>query len=846
MTTSLQNILSRSFIKTALMPLLVMGLVLVVLYFGVTEYYYQKSTKALLDQTQQTLNERARLEAGIISAQLGSLSNTVGILQNQTQEILEKTQKGQKGAEKIYKYTEQNLLYKAENDGGSFVFYSTLSKNPDQRLAEAVRTEALDPLFRSINNSNPNISATFINTADGMSRIYPYFDIHNFVPFDVDLTSYNFFYKAGPENNKEREIVWTDVYLDPAGQGWLASCIAPIYVEDMFYGVVGVDITVLDLANVLLKQSTPKNTMAMLMNNKGKIMAMPRPTESVLGVEELTDHFYTDIIAPNTFKPETFDFSNNENISIKPDMNTILNKKSGTAEISTLKGDYVLGYAATPNHPWYIFLIQDKGQLLAPTEKHLKEMHRVGFYTIGFMVLFYLAFIAYVLFTSRKISQDIARPVQTLTDESGKLARADAAVEFTPSNIEELDTLQNNFSDMTKELHAVQKRMREQVQKASTKNAVKTEFLGSVSHELRTPLNSIMSTTDLIGGTHLTPDQSEMVVLLKQASKNLKVIINDLLDISRVETGTIKVQDVNVNIGELMLTTAAMHKKKAASRDVELHTQIPTQPLWVMTDAVRLRQIFNNFLSNAEKNTLKGEILFSVEPIIQENESQFFLRFTVSDTGKGFSKTKLKTLREYLQLKDSLVPANTDVVGMGLTLTNALVRALNGGPIKVISEEDSGTIFQFDIAVKSGKAEDKPEELNLDQICKEGLFKEMNILIAEDNKVNQIVLGKTLSRLGVENVQFADDGQQALEMASSEESKFDLIFMDIQMPVMTGTEATEAIRKAGLTLPICAITAHALSYSKEMCLTAGMDDYIVKPFHISDIVDALEKYRPRA
>ena len=357
----------------------------------------------------------------------------------------------------------------------------------------------------------------------------------------------------------------------------------------------------------------------------------------------------------------------------------------------------------------------------------------------------------------------------------------------------------------------------------------KEKFLANMSHEIRTPMNGILGIAGLISKTKLTIQQQNYVKLIKESANNLLVIVNDVLDIEKIAAGKLEFESLHFDIGEKLQTTLQSFQYKAEEKGVflQLINNLPKN-LVVKGDPFRLSQIFNNLISNALKFTQKGSITISAETV-SVNEKETELQFKVIDSGIGISNDKLAIIF------DPFIQASTDTTrkyggtGLGLTICKSLVE-MQGGQISVTSKENVGTTFTFIIPFDLGNENEIIKDNDLTGIDQEKLGKK-RILVAEDVELNRFIIKHILESWGVE-IDIAYNGFDAVEKVKT--NHYDLILMDIQMPVMDGIEATKAIRELTdsnkANIPIIALTANALKGNESIYLDAGMNASVTKPY----------------
>jgi two-component system sensor histidine kinase EvgS len=373
-------------------------------------------------------------------------------------------------------------------------------------------------------------------------------------------------------------------------------------------------------------------------------------------------------------------------------------------------------------------------------------------------------------------------------------------------------------------------------QKAEEADQSKTEFLAAVSHELRTPLNAMMGFTQLLQDTELDEQQKEYLAMTYSSGEQLLRLINDLLDLSRIESGRFELDLLEFNLlDELNEILNMLSLRLTESGNVINVSFADDLPQTIVADPYRLRQIIINLLGNAIKFTDHSAIEFSV---FVEGEK---LVFIVKDYGKGIPEDKLEFIFGKFNQVDSSVSREHGGAGLGLAISKRLVEAMQGD-ISVTSTVGEGTTFRLELPLTSGhsKAEqiDGGQAVNSEQI-KKGDGK-LNILLVEDDKTNQMIAIAMLQKFG-HRVSIADNGAEAVARCSRGD-EFDVIFMDIQMPVMDGITATQRLREQGLTVPIIAMTANAMTGDRDNYLKAGMNDYISKPIYMESLAKILQPY----
>jgi signal transduction histidine kinase/CheY-like chemotaxis protein len=375
-------------------------------------------------------------------------------------------------------------------------------------------------------------------------------------------------------------------------------------------------------------------------------------------------------------------------------------------------------------------------------------------------------------------------------------------------------------------------------QKAQASEKAKHQFLANMSHEIRTPMNAIKGMTDILIRRSPNDDQKEYLTGIKQSSDSLLVIINDILDISKIEAGKVELEHVSFSIHELVHNVHTIMQFKAEEKSLRLAKEIPTEELFVLGDSTRLRQILINLIGNAIKFTEKGMVTTTIKS--EQIGEKLNLHFIISDTGIGIEQSSIAKIFESFEQAYSDTTRKFGGTGLGLSISKKLVE-LHGGKIWVESVKGKGSQFHFTIPYEIGtiKVEVKPtEDVNTNTA---EILKGIRILLAEDNAFNIVVATEELED-AIEGVivEVAENGLIAVEKMKS--STFDVILMDIQMPIMNGFEATYIIRNMHSEkahTPIIAMTANVLKEEVDLCYKSGMNDFIGKPFDMEELLSKI-------
>ncbi len=442
--------------------------------------------------------------------------------------------------------------------------------------------------------------------------------------------------------------------------------------------------------------------------------------------------------------------------------------------------------------------------------------------------------------------KNVLRTEQTMKRKSGEffVAEITITIMMEGNNVSYLVSI---IRDIT-ERKQYEEKLRNAKEAAESATRAKSEFLARMSHEIRTPMNGVIGLTHLLLATDITDTQRNYLENLRYSAYSLLDIINDILDISKIEADRLELEHITFDISDMIEKTALMMRHRCSEKGLALITEIePDVPKTVIGDPVRIRQIILNLVSNAVKFTERGEIKISVKCKMQSEKSDM-ITISVSDTGVGIPEDRLDRIFESFTQADGSTTRQYGGTGLGLTISKRLAEMM-GGDITVESKPGKGSVFRFTVALKKSVQRDELSFMEKDTSrIPHNTFRitrNTSALIAEDNPINMLVIRTHLEKMGFRIIE-AVNGKEAVRKYT--EHKPDLIFMDIHMPEMSGFEATRKIRTADSAdnrhTPIIALTADAFKDDKEKCLSEGMDFYLSKPFRPEAIVDIVQRFVP--
>ncbi len=387
--------------------------------------------------------------------------------------------------------------------------------------------------------------------------------------------------------------------------------------------------------------------------------------------------------------------------------------------------------------------------------------------------------------------------------------------------------------DITKNKQ-IEKELIEARNKAEESARAKEMFLANMSHEIRTPMNAIMGMANLLKNTPLNKKQTEYLDAIITSADNLLVIINDILDITKIESGKLSLEEIDFDVRTLVKNIYKSVYYKAEEKGLLFEYKIDENiPQYLVGDPVRINQVLFNLIGNAVKFTLKGSVKLTVS-LKKKNNKKATLVFDITDTGIGIDEDKIDTIFETFKQEDESTTRKFGGTGLGLSISKSLVE-LFGGKLNVKSKKNVGTTFWFEITLPVGTGENIRTKSDIK--INTNPLKGKKVLLVEDHEINRFLATTILQQWNID-VDIAENGVIAVDKVK--ENTYDAILMDMQMPEMGGIEATKIIRNIlNSNVPIIALTANAVKGDAEKCIEAGMNDYLSKPFEPSDLFNKL-------
>lgn len=700
---SFRELIRKEYLKAALIPILIIEVMLLVLYFGINHYKNLKTRDTLLSEAKINLQEISVREAQKIDQQLSRISALARILQKENQRFFEDPSKFPlPDTEPLLKVAYNGSMYKENNNGGSSIYYSNLIPFTAESYRKARLTEALDPLFKATYEADSNIVAVYINTWDNMNRFYPFIDktYEQFEP-QMNITVFNFYYEADAKHNPGRGVVWTDAYLDPAGQGWMASCLVPIYRGDFLEGVTGIDVTVERFIQNVLKLKLPWAGVPILVGRDKGILAMPPEAEKIFGLVELKSHDYNETIKQDTYKPDEYNFLKNPDIPQK--FKEFVKSDQQLTEIELGGKTYLITRNPIAETGWEFYSFVDEDILFAPIYKlhHLGTV--LGILALVFLILFYIPFFIALLKRSNVIASKIIAPLDYLIQATAEVAQKVKQVDLQPVGIMEIDTLSQNFNQMTEELKIMYDRLEEKVNEAvkqlrerdhmlikQSRQAAMGEMIGNIAHQWRQPLNSIAVMIQNLEDAYHYGELND-TYLKEKIGRIMEIIsfmsqtIDDFRYFFKPDKEKMEF-NLSQNIEQTLnfVSSALMHNNISLVKELDPALSVEGYPS-------EFSQVILNIVNNAKEILIERQVE-KPEIRIRLQSKDHHAQLIIADNGGGVEPAVMdKIFEPYFTTKEM-------GTGLGLYMSKTIIETNMKGRISV-ANDDRGAVFSIELPI---------------------------------------------------------------------------------------------------------------------------------------------------
>ncbi|MGL4317304.1 MAG: ATP-binding protein [Pseudomonas sp.] len=426
-----------AFLQSALIPLVLVESVLIGVYLYTNESIRSAQLGYLQNSALQDLSSAVQREGQVIDSRLKAIEAQVGIYRDAVGTALQDRRYVPDALEQQrHGQTADGVYYSRSDDGRAASFYASSTPPDQQDRAKALRLAQVDPLMRSIKRADPLVAAVYFNSWDSYNRIYPFFDVLQQYPHDMVIPQYNFYYLADLQHNPTHKVVWTDVYLDPAGQGWMMSAIAPVLRDGFLEGVVGLDVTVGQMLAEIGSLQVPWQGYALLVSRDNGIMALPQAGERDFGLRELTQYSYAEAVRREVLKPA--DFKLDRQPGLQPLLSAMAGRGQGIQEVQLGGRSQLMAWSEIPQTGWRLLLVVDEANIFQETNRLAEQYQRIGYLLIGGLVFFYLLFGSWMWLRSRRLSHALATPIAGIVEMMRSVGRGELQPVAPSTSIREL------------------------------------------------------------------------------------------------------------------------------------------------------------------------------------------------------------------------------------------------------------------------------------------------------------------------------------------------------------------------------------------------------------------------
>ncbi|MEI6876154.1 MAG: ATP-binding protein [Spirochaetota bacterium] len=497
--SGLQRVIFSHYARSALIPILTIELLLVVIYFSVNTYTNHQAESMLRSEVMSVMPHLAQKQAELIDANFRYIAlSTSHFAKENAALFADPKSRGIIGERPEFDIAPTGALYQTNRSTETSLYFSHAERLSSAQKEKARFTAALDPLYRHMVEDIPNVAAAYLNTHDDMNRLFPFIpEVYKQYPPDLHMEDYNFYYLADAKHDPGKKPVWTGVYLDPAGNGWMLSCVAPVYRKETLEGVVGLDVTVNDIVEKVLSEKYPWGATAFLADDRGMILAMLPQAEKILGLTELKEHVYNSTIAKEQLKPEEYNLLKNRNSFMAKTFKQIYDTDAEILSIAQ-KGaeDLFVVNKKIDSTGWKLFVLIESDQVLKSANAVAALSSQIGLALVLSMFIFYAAFFTFLRRRAKLMSATIAAPVALLSAAAKKLGRVSLDTELPTCGIEELDELTGTFSQMAGEIEMnskalIQSEVRSKIKEKESELAFARGMFESASGYLHNVGNSI-------------------------------------------------------------------------------------------------------------------------------------------------------------------------------------------------------------------------------------------------------------------------------------------------------------------------------------------------------------------
>ncbi|MCB1748752.1 MAG: sensor histidine kinase [Gammaproteobacteria bacterium] len=692
------SLIWRAYARAALLPLLCVEVLLVLVYLWTNASIREDNIKHMHDVANRGLLGVTTGEARTVGLRLQAAERLLEVLRRKVARVATSAGDIAPAERARHVRAPNGVIHTNRDNGGAAAFFSAVNPTGPEQVEKLVQLSRIDPTLADVVAADPLVVQAYYNTYDSANRIYPYFDTLAQYDPHLDIPSYNFYYEADATHDPARRAVWTDAYVDPAGQGWMTSVIAPVYRGDFLEGVVGLDVTIGSIVEQVLGLELPWRGYALLVDRDGFILAMPGAAERELGLTELKHHDYATAITAEARKPEEFRLA-----AHLPDLAAALAAKPHGVRQVALEGGKIVAWSRVEGSGWNLLTVVAEDEVYAEAREIEARYERLGYLIIAAMIGFYLLFFTYLYWRSRVMSRRIAEPLERLSATARAIGAGAYDQHPAASGVLELDEALQQLATMGRELGAAVEALTAAKDAAESANQAKSRFLSQMSHELRTPLNAVIGFASLLDYERdkVDPSLHENIDRIIEGGRHQLALVNEVLDLGRIESGRVDFEPEDVVLPLVVAQVTQSLQPLIAGRDIRLEDHsADTDIEMVHADPARLRQVLVNLFSNAVKYNRHGG---TIDVRLTAGEHPGSARLSISDQGPGVPPAERDRIFEPFQRLADV--ENIEGSGVGLAICKSLVEAM-GGRIGVHDNVDGGATFWIELPLAAWPAGD--------------------------------------------------------------------------------------------------------------------------------------------
>jgi signal transduction histidine kinase/ActR/RegA family two-component response regulator len=719
----------------------------------------------------------------------------------------------------------------------SDLFIPNFVSPDDVATQRAIRDSApLDALAPTLLQEHPQAVAIYYVSANAISRYYPMGTLEGNAPPNTDLTKEPWFDATGPKANPTHASTWSPLYLDGAGNGLIITTCSPLYESATFQGVICLDVTLRRLLDHLNELKLTPNSYAFLTDAAGRIIAGPP-----VAIKELTG-FDKIPIPEDRAQPIGLTFADSKIRDIV---------RNGTDELQTVQiggRSMFVATAQLPDVGWRLVVAAPIAEVTGQSSTVVAAIQAGTTTTMRSTIIAMVGFFILALCGAALFGLLLTRPITALVAGTQTVARGDLTTTLKITSNDEFGRLAASFNQMIEQLRAQRAANEQARQVAEQANRAKSEFLANMSHELRTPLTAIIGYSDLL--QYQLQEQGEIRITdvdsIRRAGKHLLALINDILDLSKIEAGKMEIDPNVFKVAPLIDEVVTTIQPLAEKNDNTLVVRCDERIGSMYGDMTKVRQVLLNLLSNAAKFTEKGTITLKISR--EKVDAQEWMLFKVADTGIGMTAEQVSSLFRAFTQADASTTRKYGGTGLGLALSQRLCRLMDG-EITVASEPGIGSTFTIRVPViVGGKAAESImlDALNDDDIVSAALLADSTswvgslVLVIDDDPAVCDVITRYLTQDGflVEAVTSGEEGQRV-----AQEIRPDIIILDVLMPDVDGWTVLKGL-KADPTLADIPVIMLTIVDDKDLALSLGAADHLSKPIERGRLIELLKQYYP--